>query len=104
MSTTGTGVAAVKASSEVDVLIIGAGPAGLMCAFALARAGITNIRIVDQRPKKVAAGQADGIQPRTTEVFKVCKVFWLFWNVVWTVDDCYRFSFIPRVTASLIDC
>ncbi|KAJ3745717.1 FAD binding domain-containing protein [Lentinula detonsa] len=55
-----------------DVLIIGAGPAGLMCAFALARAGVftEGVRIVDQRPNKVAAGQADGIQPRTAEIFK----------------------------------
>jgi phenol 2-monooxygenase len=34
--------------SEVDVLIIGAGPAGLMCANALANAGV-NVRIIDQK-------------------------------------------------------
>ncbi|RPD53360.1 hypothetical protein L227DRAFT_399930 [Lentinus tigrinus ALCF2SS1-6] len=61
--------AASAKESEVDVLIIGAGPAGLMCANALAMAGV-NVRIVDQRPAKIAAGQADGIQPRTIEVFK----------------------------------
>ena len=33
---------------HVDVLIIGAGPAGLMCANALAHAGIS-VRIVDKR-------------------------------------------------------
>ncbi|KAJ7140287.1 FAD binding domain-containing protein [Mycena crocata] len=55
--------------TDVDVLVIGAGPAGLMCANALARAGV-NVRIVDRRPSKVAAGQADGIQPRTIEVFQ----------------------------------
>ncbi|KAJ7040745.1 FAD binding domain-containing protein [Mycena alexandri] len=55
--------------TEVDVLIIGAGPAGLMCANALASAGVC-VRIVDERPNKVAAGQADGIQPRTIEVFQ----------------------------------
>ncbi|PCH36421.1 hypothetical protein WOLCODRAFT_108689 [Wolfiporia cocos MD-104 SS10] len=55
--------------SDVDVLIIGAGPAGLMCANALANFGV-NVRVVDQRPAKVAAGQADGIQPRTIEVFQ----------------------------------
>ncbi|KAG7094171.1 hypothetical protein E1B28_007781 [Marasmius oreades] len=55
--------------NNVDVLVVGAGPAGLMCAFGLARAGV-NVRIVDQRPQKVAAGQADGIQPRTIEVFQ----------------------------------
>lgn len=55
--------------SDVDVLVIGAGPAGLMCAQGLARAGV-NVRIVDKRPGKVAAGQADGIQPRTIEVLQ----------------------------------
>ncbi|KAH9851912.1 FAD binding domain-containing protein [Lenzites betulinus] len=55
--------------SEVDVLIVGAGPAGVMCANALAMAGV-NVRIIDQRPVKVAAGQADGIQPRTIEVLQ----------------------------------
>ena len=34
--------------SDVDVLIIGAGPAGLMCANGLARAGV-KARIIDQR-------------------------------------------------------
>lgn len=46
------------------------GPAGLMCAHGLAKAGV-NVRIVDKRPSKVAAGQADGIQPRTLEVLQV---------------------------------
>ncbi|PPQ64352.1 hypothetical protein CVT24_008421 [Panaeolus cyanescens] len=55
--------------SWVDVLVIGAGPAGVMAANALARNGV-KIRIIDQRPDKVAAGQADGIQPRTIEVFQ----------------------------------
>ena len=56
--------------SNVDVLVIGAGPAGIMAGNALIRAGI-NVRVIDKRPKKVAAGQADGIQPRTIEVFQV---------------------------------
>ncbi|KZT67328.1 hypothetical protein DAEQUDRAFT_673415 [Daedalea quercina L-15889] len=55
--------------SEVDVLVIGAGPSGLMGANALRKAGV-NVRIVDQRPQRVAAGQADGIQPRTMEVLQ----------------------------------
>ncbi|KAG9313141.1 putative monooxygenase [Chiua virens] len=53
----------------VDVLVIGAGPAGVMCANALAVAGV-NVKIIDKRPIKVAAGQADGIQPRTIEVLQ----------------------------------
>ncbi|KAG8221073.1 putative phenol hydroxylase [Butyriboletus roseoflavus] len=55
--------------SEVDVLIIGAGPAGLMCANALANARV-NVRIVDKRAAKIVTGQADGIQPRTIEVLQ----------------------------------
>ena len=34
--------------SCVDVLVLGAGPAGVMCGNALARAGV-NVRIVDKR-------------------------------------------------------
>lgn len=34
--------------SDVDVLVIGAGPAGLMCAHGLAKAGV-NVRIIDKR-------------------------------------------------------
>lgn len=55
--------------SHVDVLIVGAGPAGLMACNALARAGI-NVRIIDQRSIPVRVGQADGFQPRTLEVFQ----------------------------------
>ncbi|KAI0084010.1 FAD binding domain-containing protein [Irpex rosettiformis] len=55
-------------AARVDVLIVGAGPAGLMAANALTRAGV-NIRIVDLRPTSVSYGQADGIMPRTMELF-----------------------------------
>ncbi|KJA23481.1 hypothetical protein HYPSUDRAFT_137515 [Hypholoma sublateritium FD-334 SS-4] len=54
---------------QVDVLIVGAGPAGLMACNALAKCGV-DVRIIDQREDKVAAGHADGIQPRTLEIFQ----------------------------------
>lgn len=41
-----------KAESHVDVLIIGAGPAGLMMAEWMAKCGV-NARIVDKRGTKV---------------------------------------------------
>ncbi|KAH9905888.1 FAD binding domain-containing protein [Xylariomycetidae sp. FL2044] len=53
--------------SEVDVLIIGAGPAGLMLALWLSRLGVKT-RIVDKRTDKVFSGQADGFQVRTLEI------------------------------------
>ncbi|RPD73192.1 hypothetical protein L226DRAFT_572626 [Lentinus tigrinus ALCF2SS1-7] len=55
--------------SNVDLVIIGAGPSGLMCANALAGRGF-NIRVVDKRAVGVQAGQADGIQPRTHEILQ----------------------------------
>ncbi|EIM82041.1 uncharacterized protein STEHIDRAFT_103548 [Stereum hirsutum FP-91666 SS1] len=56
-------------ATYVDVLIVGAGPAGLMAATALAKGGV-NVKIVDQKPTSVAAGQADGLMPRTIEVLQ----------------------------------
>lgn len=45
--------------SYTDVLIVGAGPAGLMMATCLAKFGV-RARIVDKRGTKVFNGQADG--------------------------------------------
>ncbi|KAJ7573876.1 FAD binding domain-containing protein [Mycena floridula] len=55
--------------SNVDCLIIGAGPSGLFCANGLAKQGIT-VRVVDKRPERISTGHADGIQPRTIEIFQ----------------------------------
>lgn len=54
---------------RVDVLIVGAGPAGMIAAAQLAQfAGVTT-RIVDRRPSRLEIGQADGIQKRSVETF-----------------------------------
>ncbi|KIX98498.1 uncharacterized protein Z520_05799 [Fonsecaea multimorphosa CBS 102226] len=53
---------------EVDVLIVGAGPAGLMMANWMSRWGVRT-RIVDKRGTKIYNGQADGLQCRTLEIF-----------------------------------
>lgn len=53
---------------EVDVLIVGAGPAGLMMANWMSRWGVRT-RIVDKRGNKIYSGQADGLQCRTLEIF-----------------------------------
>ncbi|KAJ5130883.1 uncharacterized protein N7515_006922 [Penicillium bovifimosum] len=62
-----TGTISTK-ESHVDVLIVGAGPAGLMLANWLSRCGVKT-RIVDKRGTKVYNGQADGLQCRTLEIF-----------------------------------
>ncbi|KAI5795003.1 FAD binding domain-containing protein [Geopyxis carbonaria] len=52
-----------------DVLIVGAGPAGLMLATQLTRFGIP-VKIIDERRTPTPAGRADGLQPKTIETFK----------------------------------
>lgn len=54
--------------SHIDVLVVGAGPAGLMTANWLSRLGVKT-RIVDKRGTKIFNGQADGLQCRTLEIF-----------------------------------
>ncbi|MDH6238155.1 FAD-binding monooxygenase [Cryobacterium sp. CG_9.6] len=55
---------------NVDVLIVGTGPAGMIAAAQLSQfAGITT-RIVERRPERLAIGQADGIQARSVETFQ----------------------------------
>ena len=58
----------ITTESNVDVLIVGAGPAGYMAALWFARLGV-NARIIDKRSTKIFTGQADGLQPRALEVF-----------------------------------
>ncbi|KAJ5351333.1 hypothetical protein N7452_000307 [Penicillium brevicompactum] len=57
-----------RVESTTDVLIIGAGPSGLMAAYWMARCGI-NARIIDKRETKIFVGHADGLRPRTLELF-----------------------------------
>ncbi|KAH8203959.1 hypothetical protein TruAng_001901 [Truncatella angustata] len=54
-----------------EVIVIGAGPAGMMCTLLLARYGLGGSLVCyDAKPGTLKAGQADGLQPRTLEVLK----------------------------------
>ncbi|KQY43886.1 FAD-binding monooxygenase [Cellulomonas sp. Root137] len=55
---------------EVDVLIVGAGPAGMIAAAQLSHFPDVVTRIVDRRDGRLAIGQADGIQARSVETFQ----------------------------------
>lgn len=55
---------------EVDVLIIGAGPAGQLLGAQLARFADITTRIIESKPARLEQGQADGLQCRTIEIFE----------------------------------
>ena len=55
---------------EVDVLIVGSGPAGMLTAAQLSQFPDITTRIVERRPGRLEIGQADGIQARSVETFQ----------------------------------
>ncbi|MET0812005.1 MAG: FAD-dependent monooxygenase [Microbacterium sp.] len=55
---------------EVDVLIVGSGPAGMLLAAQLSQYPTLTTRIIERREGRLVLGQADGIQPRSVETFQ----------------------------------
>ncbi|MEO6115737.1 MAG: FAD-binding monooxygenase [Pseudolysinimonas sp.] len=55
---------------QVDVLIVGAGPAGMIAAAQLSQFANVTTRIVERRAGRLEVGQADGIQARSVETFQ----------------------------------
>lgn len=55
---------------EIDVLIVGAGPAGHIAAAQLAQFPDVTTRLIERRPGRLELGQADGIQARSVETFQ----------------------------------
>jgi phenol 2-monooxygenase len=55
---------------EVDVLVVGSGPAGMLLAAQLSQYPDIRTRVVEQRAGRLVLGQADGIQPRSVETFQ----------------------------------
>ncbi len=55
---------------EMDVLIVGSGPAGMLLAAQMSQFPDVTTRIVERRDGRLVLGQADGIQPRSVETFQ----------------------------------
>ena len=57
-----------KAASETEVIVVGAGPTGLMAALLLARRGV-RVRVFDQNTQQAHESRALGVQARSLELF-----------------------------------
>ncbi len=55
---------------EMDVLIVGSGPAGMLLAAQMSQYPSVTTRIIEKREGRLVLGQADGIQPRSVETFQ----------------------------------
>ena len=83
---------------EVDVLIVGCGPAGLTLAAQMAAFPDITTRIVEQKPGRLLLGQADGVACRTMEMFEAFgfservlkEAYWVNETSFWKPDDAQR--------------
>ena len=80
---------------QVDILIVGSGPAGLTLAAQLAAFPDITTRVVEQKPERLRLGQADGIACRTMEMFEAFgfservlkESYWVNETTFWKPDE-----------------
>ncbi|MCG2624108.1 FAD-binding monooxygenase [Arthrobacter sp. I2-34] len=80
---------------EVDVLVVGTGPAGVVLAGQLAEFPGIRTMVVERRNGPLELGQADGVACRTVEMFNafglaeklVREAYWVNETVFWRPDE-----------------
>ncbi len=91
----GTGIdRPTEVPDEVDVLIVGSGPAGMLLAAQLSQYPDVTTRLIEKREGRLVLGQADGIQPRSVETFQafgfaeriVAEAYNIGWMNFWGPD------------------
>ncbi|MDT0156519.1 FAD-dependent monooxygenase [Microbacterium sp. ARD32] len=79
---------------EMDVLIVGSGPAGMLLAAQMSQFPTVSTRIIEKREGRLELGQADGIQPRSVETFQafgfapriIAEAYNIGWMNFWGPD------------------
>ena len=59
----------LKAQPHVPVLVVGAGPAGLVTAIGLARHGVRSV-LIERHPSTSIFPRATGVSTRSMEIFR----------------------------------
>ena len=80
--------------AEVDVLIVGSGPAGLLLAAQLSQFPEIVTRVVEKAPGPLQVGRADGVNCRTVEMFEafgladkmIDEAYWVNETHFWGAD------------------
>ncbi|PWY76084.1 hypothetical protein BO94DRAFT_577875 [Aspergillus sclerotioniger CBS 115572] len=72
-SATNEGLGFPTTIPTTTVVVVGAGPSGLMLASNLLRYG-TPVILLDDRPSRTTTGKADGLQPKTIETLKQLRL------------------------------
>ncbi|WP_425862771.1 FAD-binding monooxygenase [Arthrobacter sp. TWP1-1] len=93
--------------AEMDVLIVGTGPAGMITAAQLAAFPDINTRIVERRGGRLEIGQADGIQARSVETFQafgfaeriIAEAYRITATVFWKPDPADRTNIVRAARA-----
>lgn len=81
--------------AEVDVLVVGTGPAGAVLTAQLAEFPEISVCTVDRRTEPLARGHADGVACRTVEMFEafgladtlVREALWINETTFWSVNE-----------------
>ncbi len=79
---------------EIDVLVVGSGPAGMLLAAQLSQYPTVVTRVIEKREGRLVLGQADGIQPRSVETFQafgfaeriIAEAYNIGWMNFWGPD------------------
>ena len=94
----GQSVRPERPASDVDVLIVGCGPAGLTLATQLSAFPDITVAIVEQKAGPLQLGQADGIACRSMEMYEALgfserilkEAYWVNETTFWKPDDANR--------------
>ena len=89
---------------EVDVLVVGSGPAGMLLAAQLSQYPDVSARVIEKRSGRLPLGQADGIQPRSVETFQafgfaeriVAEAYNIGWMNFWGPDPANPRNIVRR--------